>query len=55
MEFFVGFLFAWVLLGAFAIGGVYRDWYYREWFWVILSLPVIPLLWVVCWLRDQFR
>lgn len=56
MEFIYGFLFGWFLLGCLAVVGLERDWHTeRVGFWVLLSLPAIPVVWLVFWLRDLFR
>ena len=56
MEFINGFLCAWFLLGCLALVGLEREWHlHKVGFWMLLSLPAIPLAWVVLQLRDLFR
>lgn len=56
MEFIYGFLFGWFVLGCFAFLGLSRGWEVRSTgFWVLLTLPAIPLVWFVVTIRDRFR
>lgn len=56
MEFIAGFMLAWFLLGCFALVGLDQEWYLSEsGFWVILSIPAIPVMLLVFRLRDRFR
>ena len=55
IDFITGFIFCWFLVGAFAIGGLLREWPKREIFWIVLALPALPFYWALYWITDLIR
>lgn len=47
IDFLTGFIFCWVLLGVFVVGGLRCGWHEKEGFWVVLALPMLPICWAV--------
>ena len=55
IDFLTGFIFCWVLLGAFTVGGLRRDWHEHEGFWVVLTLPMLPLCWAIYFIASLIQ
>ncbi len=44
IEFVIGFVSCWVLLGIFEVVSEYFDWFYKNWYSWIMGLPILVII-----------